>query len=67
MTKIAKNHEVTRATNFQYLIEFYAKIYEMHYTEVYFSPQNEFGVSPDSSNKHAIVEMERLRVEILFS
>ena len=48
MTKIAKNHEVARATNFQFLIEFYAKIYEMHYTEVYFSPQNEFDVSLDS-------------------
>ena len=50
MTKIAKNYEVARATNLQFLTEFYAKIYEMHYTEVYFSPQNEFGVSPDSSN-----------------
>ena len=49
MTKIAKNYEVARATNLQFLTEFYAKIYEMHYTEVYFSPQNEFGVSPDSS------------------
>ena len=49
MKKIAKNYEVARATNLQFLTEFYAKIYEMHYTEVYFSPQNEFGVSPDSS------------------
>ena len=44
MTKIAKNYEVARATNLQFLTEFYAKIYE-----VYFSPQNEFSVSPDSS------------------
>ena len=49
MTKIAKNYEVARATNLQFLTEFYAKIYEMHYTEVYFNPQSEFGVSPDSS------------------
>ena len=35
MTKIAKNYEVARATNLQFLTEFYAKIYEMHYTEVY--------------------------------
>ena len=47
MKEIAKNYEVARATNLQFLTEFYAK---MHYTEVYFSPQNEFGVSPDSSN-----------------
>ena len=53
MTKIAKNYEVARATNLQFLTEFYAKIYEMHYTEVYFSPQNEFGVSPDSSNTYS--------------
>ena len=26
----------------------------MHYTEVYFSPQNEFGVNPDSSNYYVI-------------
>ena len=56
MTKIAKNYEVARATNLQFLTEFYAKIYEMHYTEVYFSPQNEFGVSPDSSNNTKLVK-----------
>ena len=50
MTKIAKNYEVARATTLQILTEFYAKIYEIYYTEVYFSPQNEFGISPDSSN-----------------
>ena len=55
MTKIAKNYEVARATNLQFLTEFYAKIYEMHYTEVYFSPQNEFGVSPDSSTLYGSV------------
>ena len=54
MTKIAKNYEVARATNLQFLTEFYAKIYEMHYTEVYFSPQNEFGVSPDSSKNYTL-------------
>ena len=56
MTKIAKNYEVARATNLQFLPEFYAKIYEMHYTEVYFCPQNEFGVSPDSSNVQPILK-----------
>ena len=54
MTKIAKNYEVARATNLQFLTEFYAKICEMHYTEVHFSPQNEFGVSPDSSSVYII-------------
>ena len=67
MTKIAKNYEVARATNLQFLTEFYAKIYEMHYTEVYFSPQNEFGVSPDSSNNQSTtlsILVEKLELKI---